>query len=100
MVELKANFPKNIHLFFLAAKKEFFVNTEENSVQYFIGFGKKISTAKLLDIGKNFSYKYRKSLLSQKLLVKNELTNEELESFINGLFQGTYQYSFKNEHPF
>lgn len=96
----KADFPKNMQLFFSAAEKEFFVIAEENSVQYFIGFGKKITTANLLDIGKSFSYKYRKSLLAQKLIIKNELKDDELEAFIIGLFQGTYQYPFKNEHPF
>lgn len=96
----KADFPKNIQLFFSAEEKEFFVSAEENSVQYFIGFGKKITIANLLDIGKSFSYKYRKSLLAQKLIIKNELTDDELEAFIIGLFQGTYQYPLKNEHPF
>ncbi|WP_300671804.1 leucyl aminopeptidase family protein [Soonwooa sp.] len=96
----KVNFPKNIQLFFSAEEKDFFVNTDEDSVQYFIGMGKQMSTASLLKVAKSFSYKYRKSLLPQKLLIENELSNEDLEVFIIGLFQGTYQYPFKNEHPF
>jgi len=97
----KNNFPKNTTHFFNGKKGETFVVTSEKSVQYLIGLGENVQKFEIQKTANDFSQKNKKNLqpVSTKIEAKNFNSNQ-LESLINGLFLGTYQYPFKTEHPF
>lgn len=95
----KVNHP-NIDFFFTGKKDEFFIKTDSDNITFFIGIGNNAQNFDIQAVAKKFAYNYRKSIQPEASTIISNLTTTQLEQFVKGLFLGTYQYPFKEEHPF
>ena len=95
----KDNFDKNISLFFSGKKNETFVLIKDEITHFLIGIGK--STAEnheIKSIAQKFAYDFRNKISATPTLLLAE--NLEKESIVKGLFLGTYEYPFSQNHLF
>lgn len=99
--EEQHNFTKNTIHFFSGKKNEVFVLAENNCTQYLIGVGSNPKDFEFQKISNDFSQKNRKNIQSVATKINSKhLQENQLAELIKGLFLGTYQYPFKEEHPF
>lgn len=92
-------FHKNTSLFFSGKKNETFVVIKDNVTHFLIGIGK--STAEnheIKSIAQKFAYDFRNKISATPTLLLAE--NLEKESIVKGLFLGTYEYPFSQNHLF
>lgn len=95
------SFNQNLNRFFNGKKAEVFTLTEENRTHYLVGLGNNPKASDCKKAADNFSQKSRKSFLgTPTLLQTNDLAEIQVKTIVEGLFLGTYQYTFKPEHPF
>lgn len=93
---------KNISHFFSGKKNEIFVDTNEETVTYFIGIGKTDpQNFEFQQIGMKFSQTQKKSLQPVPTMVIGDFLNEkQFEDLIKGFYLGTYTYPFDKSHAF
>ena len=92
-------FDKNTSLFFGGKKNETFVVIKDNVTHFLIGIGK--STAEnheIKSLAQKFAYDFRNKISATPTLLLSE--NMEKESIVKGLFLGTYEYPFSQNHIF
>ncbi|MFC7347203.1 M17 family metallopeptidase [Chryseobacterium zhengzhouense] len=96
------NFNKNISLLFSGKKHEIFIETNEETITYYIGLGKEtLQNFEFQQIGIKFSQTHKKNIQTVPTLVTADFINEkQFEEFTKGLFLGTYTYPFDKSHPF
>ncbi|WP_209390178.1 M17 family metallopeptidase [Chryseobacterium sp. RR2-3-20] len=93
---------KNTVHFFSGKKNEVFVQTNEESIIYFIGLGKENSeNFEFQQVGMKFSQSHKKNIQSVKTLLSADfILEKQFEEFFKGLYLGTYHYPFEENHPF
>ncbi|GGP06019.1 hypothetical protein GCM10010992_24570 [Cloacibacterium rupense] len=92
-------FDKNTSLFFSGKKNETFVLIKDEITHFLIGTGK--STAKnheIKSVAQKFAYDFRNKISATPTLLLAD--NLEKESIVKGLFLGTYEYPFSQNHLF
>ena len=92
-------FDKNTSLFFSGKKNETFVIIKDETIHFLIGIGK--STAEnheIKSVAQKFAYDFRNKISATPTLLLAE--NLEKESIVKGLFLGTYEYPFSQNHLF
>jgi len=96
------NFNKNISLLFSGKKHEIFIETNEETITYYIGLGKEtLQNFEFQQIGIKFSQTHKKNIQTVPTLITADFINEkQFEEFTKGLFLGTYTYPFDKSHPF
>ena len=99
--QAKNKFPKQIHSFFSAQKNEFFIHITSEKTIFLLGTSDLKNTADFQGLGNLFSTQYRKNFAAESTSICSfNHSVEEVEEFITGLFLGTYNYPFKEDHPF
>lgn len=95
-------FNSNIGHFFNGKKNDLFVETTDHGVHYLIGLGAASSQDfEWQQVAAKFAFSQRKNLQPTATAIAGvEMTDSQLENFVKGLYLGTYQYPFKNDHPF
>lgn len=96
------NFNKNISTFFTGKKHEIFINTDKETITYFIGLGKSsIQNFEVQQVALKFSQTQKKNLQTvPTLILADFITEKQFEEFAKGLLIGTYNYPFEKTHPF
>ena len=95
----KDNFDKNTFLFFGGKKNETFVVIKDNVTHFLIGIGKSTTeNHEIKSISQKFAYDFRNKISATPTLLLAE--NLEKESIVKGLFLGTYEYPFSQNHLF
>lgn len=96
----KEKFKENLNDLFSATKDETFILLEENAVHYLIGFGSNPKNFEIQSTAEKFTYDFRKKIKAENTLLNSEHFNSpQIESLVKGLYVGTYEYPFKEEHP-
>lgn len=96
----KQNYRDSISLFFSAKKGDFFVDIQDQEINYLIGFGSDLQDFDVREIAQKLAFNYKKKLQSTLTSVKSNFSPARLSAFVEGLFLGTYQYPFEASHPF
>lgn len=98
----KQHIKKAVQKFFSGKKNEFFVDLSAGSTDFLIGIGHQDTAAfEVQKIAQKFAHQFRNNFLPQKTaILADELTGEQLRSFYNGLFLGTYEYPSSENHTF
>ena len=97
----KKNFGKNIDSLFSGKKNETFISIEKDSINFLIGLGEKPENFDLQSVASKFAYDFRKKIQSENTEINAEnFDKEQLSELVKGLFLGTYEYPFIEEHPF
>lgn len=97
----KNKFNKNISDFFSGKKNDTFIISEEQEVKFLIGLGKNPQNFEIQTVATKFAYDFRKKIkATPTLLVYENFNEQQIESIVKGLFLGTYEYHFKQEHVF
>ena len=92
-------FDKNTFLFFGGKKNETFVVIKDNVTHFLIGIGKSTTeNHEIKSIAQKFAYDFRNKISATPTLLLSE--NLEKESIVKGLFLGTYEYAFSQNHLF
>lgn len=92
-------FDKNTSLFFGGKKNETFVVIKDNVTHFLIGIGKSTTeNHEIKSIAQKFAYDFRNKISATPTLLLAE--NLEKESIVKGLFLGTYEYPFSQNHLF
>ena len=95
----KDNFDKNTFLFFGGKKNETFVVIKDNVTHFLIGIGKSTTeNHEIKSISQKFAYDFRNKISATPTLLLSE--NLKKESIVKGLFLGTYEYPFSQNHLF
>lgn len=96
------NFNKNIAFLFTGKKQEVFIETNEETIIYYIGLGKEsVKDFEFQQIGLKFSQTQKKNIQKVPTLLVSEFINEkQFEEFTKGLLLGTYTYPFNKTHTF
>ena len=92
-------FDKNTSLYKKKKKNETFVIIKDETIHFLIGIGK--STAEnheIKSVAQKFAYDFRNKISATPTLLLSE--NLEKESIVKGLFLGTYEYPFSQNHIF
>ncbi len=95
----KSKYPKDVDQFFNAKRKETFVLTHENHVEFLIGLGNHLKPAEIQQAGNTFSSTYKKGIQAVSTSIAMHSEAIDGDSFILGLYLGTYQYPFSHQHP-
>lgn len=100
--KVSKSFNTNISVFFTGKKHEIFINTDEESITYFVGLGKTgFQDFEIQQVANAFSQSHKKTLQAVPTLVLADFISEkQFEEFIKGLLIGTYNYPFEKKHPF
>lgn len=97
----KKNYSQNIESFFSGKKNETFISLENNTVTFLIGLGTNPENFELQEVASKFAYSFRKKIKAVSSLLNSEnFSAEQNLELTKGLFLGTYEYPFKQEHPF
>ena len=92
-------FDKNTSLFFSGKKNETFVVIKDEITHFLIGIGKKTAeNHEIKSIAQKFAYDFCKKISATPTLLLAE--NLEKENIVKGLFLGTYEYPFLQNHIF
>lgn len=92
-------FDKNISLFFSGKKNETFVVIKNEITYFLIGIGKSNSeNHEIKSVAQKFAYDFRNKISATPTLLLAD--NLEKESIVKGLFLGTYEYPFSQNHIF
>jgi leucyl aminopeptidase len=96
------NFNKNISTFFAGKKHEVFIDTDEESITYFIGLGKaSLQDFEVQQVAVKLSQTQKNKLQPVPTLVTADfITEKQFGEFIKGLLIGTYNYPFEKNHAF
>lgn len=90
----------NISDFFSAKKNETFIFAEGDKAIYLTGLGSSPKIFEFQQVASKFSYDFRKKIRKQPTVLKNTgVEAEHFQELVNGLFLGTYEYPFKQNHP-
>lgn len=95
----KSNYSNKISLFFSAKKSQFFVDIQDQEINYLIGFGSQPQDFDVRDIAQKFTFNYKQELQNIATSVKSNFSKTQLTAFVEGLFLGTYQYPYEPSHP-
>ncbi len=91
----------NFDRFFSGKKNEVFAHFDGSITQFHIGLGENPSTSEIQAIASKFAFDNRKKIAATyTYLFAENLETEQVESIVTGLFLGTYEYPFKEEHVF
>lgn len=94
------HFNKHVDLQFSGKKDETFVLIKGDAVHYLIGLGNDPKDNELQQTAAKFSYQFRKKIQAEPTSVEVFNSNKrQKEEIIKGLYLGTYEYPFKEEHP-
>lgn len=97
----KKNYGNNIDSLFSGKKNETFISVENDSINFLIGLGEKPENFELQSVASKFSYDFRKKIQSENTEINAEnFDAAQILELVKGLFLGTYEYPFKEEHPF
>ena len=97
----KANFSHNFDGLFSAKKDETFILLQDGLVHFLIGLGADPKNFEIREAAEKFSYDFRKKIKVESTFIKTENFNtDQIENLVKGLYLGTYEYPFKEEHSF
>ncbi|WP_312818058.1 leucyl aminopeptidase family protein [Kaistella carnis] len=97
----KANFSQNFDGLFSAKKDETFILLQDGVVHFLIGLGADPKNFEIQEAAEKFSYDFRKKIKVESTFIKTENFNtDQIENLVKGLYLGTYEYPFKEEHSF
>lgn len=97
----KANFSQNFDGLFSAKKDETFILLQDGVVHFLIGLGADPKNFEIREAAEKFSYDFRKKIKVKSTFIKTENFNtDQIENLVKGLYLGTYEYPFKEEHSF
>ncbi|KQS92749.1 leucyl aminopeptidase family protein [Chryseobacterium sp. Leaf394] len=100
--ESSKNFNKNISLLFSGKKNEVHIQTDDESIIFFIGLGKTDSANfEFQQVGQKFSQTQKEKIQPVPTqIICESITEKQFEEFFKGLYLGTYTYNFDKSHTF
>lgn len=94
-------YPEGVQNLFKGKKNEVFIIAEAAAIKFLIGLGKNTERAEVQKLASKFAHDYRDKIQGGATLLKIDGKDGEfLKSAVSGLFLGTYQYPFREQHVF
>ena len=96
-----APYKKSTGELFTGKKNETFITINSEEVNFFVGLGENPKNFEIQAITSKFAYDFRKKIKESPTTIN--ITDSDrscTEAILTGLFLGTYEYPFKEKHPF